>query len=320
MTEALGARRNWLIWLLAAPIAAWAVVRLFGIDGGTSLNLLMAFTPYAAVVALLATGLAAALRNWAAMLVCAAAAACLALVVLPRALGDGEAVPAGAETVRVLSANLANGAAHPGELLELVERHRPDLVTIEEVKPLYIRRLQKLGIGRYLRHSLLSGGASSDHPGQAILSRLPIRALPGRASADGPRVLLRLRDGRDLRVADVSAPTPGLGDLSDWRNDLRSLPATGGGLPWLLIGDFNATLDQSELRNVVDRGYRDAGSVTGEGLVPTWPTDTVAPPLFAIDHVLADKRIGIADYGVDDLPGSDHHAIHATLFLPRGQK
>jgi endonuclease/exonuclease/phosphatase (EEP) superfamily protein YafD len=35
-----------------------------------------------------------------------------------------------------------------------------------------------------------------------------------------------------------------------------------------------------------------------------------------IDHVLADGRLGIVDYGVDELPGSDHRAIHAELALP----
>ena len=35
-----------------------------------------------------------------------------------------------------------------------------------------------------------------------------------------------------------------------------------------------------------------------------------------IDHVLADRRLGIAGYGVDALPGSDHRAIHAELVLP----
>jgi hypothetical protein len=32
-----------------------------------------------------------------------------------------------------------------------------------------------------------------------------------------------------------------------------------------------------------------------------------------IDHVLADRRLGVADFGVEDLPGSDHRAIHAQL-------
>ena len=71
------------------------------------------------------------------------------------------------------------------------------------------------------------------------------------------------------------------------------------------------------MREVVDRGYRDAGEVTGRGLIGTWPDVRGVPPLIAIDHVLADQRLGIADYATEDLPGSDHQAIRATVFLPR---
>ena len=40
------------------------------------------------------------------------------------------------------------------------------------------------------------------------------------------------------------------------------------------------------------------------------------PPSITIDHILADRRLGIGEYGVDDLPGSDHRAIHAVVVLP----
>jgi hypothetical protein len=33
--------------------------------------------------------------------------------------------------------------------------------------------------------------------------------------------------------------------------------------------------------------------------------------------VLADRRLGIADYGVDDLVNSDHRAVQATIVLPQ---
>jgi hypothetical protein len=38
--------------------------------------------------------------------------------------------------------------------------------------------------------------------------------------------------------------------------------------------------------------------------------------VITIDHVLADDRLDFAGYGVEDLPGSDHRSIHATLALP----
>jgi endonuclease/exonuclease/phosphatase family metal-dependent hydrolase len=87
-------------------------------------------------------------------------------------------------------------------------------------------------------------------------------------------------------------------------------------VPWVLSGDFNATLDLAEFRALVVRGYRDAADAAGKGLEPTWPVGQTLPPTIAIDHVVADRRLGIAAYGVLDLPGSDHRAIYARLVLP----
>jgi endonuclease/exonuclease/phosphatase family metal-dependent hydrolase len=35
-----------------------------------------------------------------------------------------------------------------------------------------------------------------------------------------------------------------------------------------------------------------------------------------IDHVLADRRLGIVEYDVEGIPGSDHRAVEAELALP----
>jgi len=103
---------------------------------------------------------------------------------------------------------------------------------------------------------------------------------------------------------------------AEWEEALAGLPAAGHGTPWLLAGDFNATLDQAPFRDLVGRGYHDAGEVTGEGLDGTFPADGLLPPPITIDHILADERLGIVGYEVESLPGSDHHAIFAELALP----
>jgi endonuclease/exonuclease/phosphatase family metal-dependent hydrolase len=128
--------------------------------------------------------------------------------------------------------------------------------------------------------------------------------------------MIVLPDGGRLRLVAVHPQPPNM-SVDRWKEALESLPVPGGGIPWVLIGDFNATFDQTEFRDIVDGGYRDAGETTGKGLEPTWPSRKVFPwGLMTIDHVLADRRLGVADYGVDDLPGSDHRAIHARLVLP----
>jgi endonuclease/exonuclease/phosphatase (EEP) superfamily protein YafD len=60
----------------------------------------------------------------------------------------------------------------------------------------------------------------------------------------------------------------------------------------------------------------DAADAAGEGLSPTWPAGQVFPPPVTIDHVLADERIEVGDVSIRDLPGSDHRAVLAQLFVP----
>jgi endonuclease/exonuclease/phosphatase (EEP) superfamily protein YafD len=313
-----GVRRYWLIWAAVVPIVIWVAIRLFGLEGGYPLVAMMAFTPYVTIAALLVAGVAVALRNWAAATVAAVAMLCLASVVLPRTIGSGTAEAAGHETLTVLSTNIHHGTADPDAIVALVDRYRPDLLSVQELTPRFAAELKRAGIGRRLPQSMLLVHRSAS--GAGLYSRLPLTPLPHqtRFFFRMPRAALTMPDGRRLRVVGVHPYPPLSKNVGRWREALESLPSAGDGTPWVLVGDFNGTLDQAEFRDVVDRGYADAGDVTGKGLEPTFPTmgHRLLPPSIAIDHVLADQRLGIADYGVDDLPGSDHRAIHARLVLP----
>jgi endonuclease/exonuclease/phosphatase family metal-dependent hydrolase len=316
IVEATGVRRYWLIWAAVIPIALWAVVRSFGLESGGQLTSLMWFTPYAAIAALLVAGVALALRNWAAAAVAAVATTCLAIAVLPRAIGSETESPAGHETLTVLSANAELGGADPDALVALVDRYHPDLISVQELTPSFARKLRGDGIYRRLPHSVLMEQPKGH--GAGLYARFPLTALPHQTHFlfRMPRAMIVLPDRRRLRVVAVHPQPPNM-SVEHWEEALESLPAPGEGIPWVLVGDFNATFDQAEFRELVDRGYRDAGAATGKGLEPTWPSREVFPwGLMTIDHVLADRRLGVAGYGVDGLPGSDHRAIHAELVLP----
>lgn len=307
-----------MIWIAVAPVAAWTLVRVLGLDRDYPLVALMAFTPYAAVAALFVAGVALALRNWAAAATAGVATLCLALAVLPRAIGDGTVSVADRETLTVLSANIHFGGADPEALVALVDRYRPDLLALQELSPHAARELQRAGLARRLPNAILETRRGA--AGSGLYSRLPIRKLGGEQPFffRQPRALLRMPDGRRLRVVDVHPLPPGRGKEEVWRETLESLPSAGSGPPWVLAGDFNATLDLAPFRELLDRGYRDAGAVAGEGLEPTFPAMGFGslPPFITIDHVLADSRLGIVDYAVEDLPGSDHRAVRAELALP----
>jgi endonuclease/exonuclease/phosphatase (EEP) superfamily protein YafD len=314
--QSAGARRYWVIWIAVVPIALWAIVRAFGLESGGLLTGLMWFTPYAATAALLVLGVAVALRNWAAAMVATLAAASLAVAVLPRTIGSDVEQPAGRQTLTVLSSNVYLGAASATDLVALVDRYQPDLLSVQELTPSFDARLRRAGLKRQLPYAMLmpqprgrGGGLYARYP----LTRL---ALQTHFRFRMPRAMLTLPGGRRLRVVSVHPMPPNM-SYDEWRMGLESLPTPGSGIPWVLAGDFNGTFDQAEFRDVVDSGYRDAADATGNGLQPTWPTDEVLPwGVMTIDHVLADRRLGVADFGVVSLEGSDHRAIHARLVLP----
>jgi endonuclease/exonuclease/phosphatase (EEP) superfamily protein YafD len=315
LLDRLGARRCWWIWAAVIPIACWTLIRVFGLECGALLSILIVFTPYAAVAALMITGVAVALRNWAAAAVVAVATACLAAAVLPRAIGSETVRAPEGETLTVVSANVYLGTADAAALVGLVERLDADLLSVQELTPSFARRLRRLGLERLLPHSTLL--AQPRGRGGGLYARFPLTTLPHqtRFLFRMPAATMLLPDRTRLRVLAVH-PQPPTMDVDGWQEALESLPPTGDGIPWLLVGDFNATLDHAELRDVLDRGYRDAGDAAGMGLEPTWPNGREITPPITIDHVLADRRFGIVDYGVLNQPGSDHRFVYARLALP----
>jgi endonuclease/exonuclease/phosphatase (EEP) superfamily protein YafD len=312
----MGARRYWAIWVAVVPLVAWTLVRLVGLDRGFPLVPLMAFTPYAAIGALLVAGVALALRNWAAAALAALSMLCLAAVVLPRAIGDGTAAADSRDTLSLLSTNVHHGTADADAVVEMVYRHGVDLLSVQELTPRFARELRRAGLDGRLSKTILETrrGAS----GAGLYSRLPLRRLGGEQpfSFRMPRAVAEMADGRRVRVVGIHPYPPGSGNVDIWSEAMESLPSTGVGAPWILVGDFNATLDVSLMRETIGRGYRDAGDVAGEGLVPTFPQHGHLIPPVTIDHVLADDRLGVVDYEVEDLPGSDHRAVWAELALP----
>jgi endonuclease/exonuclease/phosphatase (EEP) superfamily protein YafD len=186
-----GARRYWWIWILVAPVVAWTLIRLFGLDRGFPLVPLMAFTPYAAAAALLVAGVAVALRNWAAAAVACLATLCLALAVLPRAVGDGTVDPDGRETLSVLSANVYFGKADAAALVAMVDRYDVDLLSVQELTPSFVRELRRAGLAQRLPNAVVETQPMAG--GGGLYSRLPLRRIGGGRlfSFRQPRAVLR---------------------------------------------------------------------------------------------------------------------------------
>jgi endonuclease/exonuclease/phosphatase (EEP) superfamily protein YafD len=305
------------LWLAVAGCAAWALVRVLGLDRFAGpLVPPISFTPYVVVCALVVLVVAVALRAWLPAAVAGLAAVALVACVLPRCLPDGGGATRGPR-LRVLSSNMKIGAADAASITELVRRHDVDLLAVQEFTPEAERALDAAGLP-----DLLPYRVSYPQPGawgSGVFSRYPLRDDGLRTQKSGftqARATVQVPDGPAVAFesAHPCPPTPPACSAMD----LAAEPPAGtDGTVRILAGDMNSTLDHANLRRLIATGYRDAADVRGQGLTPTWPFDGTRLPPVTIDHVLADRRVGVARFAAHTVPGTDHRAIYAELVLPR---
>jgi endonuclease/exonuclease/phosphatase family metal-dependent hydrolase len=308
-----------LLWLLVLPGTAWAIIRLGGWERGPLVQA-FAFTPYVAAWTVLPVLLALALRRWLTAAVAVVTVALFAVLVLPRAFVDHDRGPSTGIALHVMTANMEFGGADPAVIVGLVRDNDIAVLALQEFTPQAVTRLQAAGLDKLLPYSALGDelGAS----GSGLYSRYPITGGGVRRNAGGMNQAygtIRPAGAGAINVMSVHplAPVDAPSERG-WRTDLAAEPGTGPrGTPQILLGDFNSTLDHAPLRKLISRGYRDAADADGKGLIGTWGAYTrrKLPPVI-IDHVLADKRIGIGPVSVHGLPDSDHRSVIADLWLP----
>ena len=307
-----------LIWLLVAPGALWLVGRAFGLERGL-LIALFAATPLVAAWAWVPVVAALATRRWAAAAVAALTAVGLTGLVLPRALPDVDRGPADGVALSVLTVNMLYGEADPEQIVRLVRDHDVAVLAVQEFTPLGQAALHAAGITDLLPHQQLT--AEPEASGSGLYSRHPMLAQASRRNTGGfqqASATIQPAGAGPVHIESVHPLAPaGSTMYARWSTDLRQQPpADPRGTPRILLGDFNATLDHQELRDLIDTGYRDAADTVGRGLLASWPSSGGFAGLVTIDHVLVDRRIAVRDVAVHHVTDSDHRAILAALTVP----
>jgi endonuclease/exonuclease/phosphatase (EEP) superfamily protein YafD len=310
------------LWTVWAPVAGWTAVRLVGVEEHwLPLVQLLAYTPYVAAGSVAVLLGAVAAHRWRLTAGAAVTATLLAGCLVPRVVADsGGADPAGAGSgvrLRVLTVNLWIGRADPAVVVGLVRSLDVDLLAVQELTTTGLHALDGAGLGAALPYRVpyLEPHVSG------LFSRFPLRddgVRVHRSSFGQARATVSVPGAAPVEVESVHSCAPiGPGAQEWWRADLAGQPpATVDGQLRVLVGDFNATLDHRPLRRLLAGGYRDAAEVRGAGLTPTWAGTDGSLPGVTIDHVLADRRIGIVDYRVVTVRGTDHRAVYAELVLP----
>jgi endonuclease/exonuclease/phosphatase family metal-dependent hydrolase len=313
-----------LLWLLPAVGLLWGVLRITGVGSGVTAQL-MPFTPYVALWSFLPLLLTVASRRWWPAAVAGLATALLLAAVLSRAIGTGDRGPLDGVTLRVMTANMLAGGADPATIARLVRTERVDVLALQEFTREARAALTAAGLDTLLPYAVTGPQLTAnpqDTTGSAVYSRYPIGDAGVRLNRGGfQQAYGRIQPpgGGPLLIESAHARAPTVpGTVGDWTADLASEPVPDPNrAPQILLGDFNSTLDHAPFRALVGRGYRDAAGAVGAGLGPTWGPYRIRPVrLLTLDHILADRRLGVAAVSTHALPRSDHRALLAILRVP----
>jgi hypothetical protein len=322
MSAPRSTRRRWA-GAAALPWVAWAAVRSTGSERGFPLVPAVAFTPYAAATSVVPLAAAVWARSRTGAVLSAGAGAALATAVLSRGGGSHVRPDADGARVRVATVSLRKGHVPPGPVLDLVRRHRVDVLAAQELTARAEAALVAAGVCGLLPHVHVIPARPGAVPSAsgAVWTRFPIEArgaVPG--AFEQPTVLLRPEGGPAVELTSVHSFPPAISAsaVRRWTLDLAALPAPSDDVLRVLAGDFNATFDHAAMRAVLARGYADASVRAGRGLAWTWRPLRLRLPRLSLDHVLVDPRIAVASVELVPVAGSDHLAVVAELVLPRG--
>ena len=304
-----------LTWLAVTPFAAWALVRVAGLERGSLATQLMTATPYAAAGSLVPLLISAVGRRRVATAVALLTTTAFGLAVLPRAFGTADTTPG--RPFRVLTINMYFGNADAQSIMNLVRELNPDVLNTQELTPGGVAALDAAGLQAVMPHRVLEDEWSA--AGSGIFSKYDLKPLYNVVPPVGhnmPAAMVSLPGGDPIEFVDAH-PFPPLGSqVVGWTEALAGMPSASKDTVRVIAGDFNATLDHAPMRGLLARGYKDAADQVGEGLIPTWPANKKIPPIITIDHVLVDRRVGVKEVSVHTVPDTDHRAVFAQLSVP----
>jgi endonuclease/exonuclease/phosphatase (EEP) superfamily protein YafD len=219
----------------------------------------------------------------------------------------------------VLAANVLVGRADTGALATVLERERPDLVSLPEAGPDYRDKLLPLVAELGYQAWASTAPGTSDGEGVVLLAAARMGALTVTSGREMRHRYLRATGGalgeRSFFAVHPEAPM-GPMRTARWASDLAHIARWCAESPGPIVaGDFNATADNTAFRAVL-RHCRSAADGTGQGLVGTFPAGVPSWCGIQIDHVLVPAGARTTRFAVLPVAGSDHRAVLAGISLP----
>ena len=303
---------------LAVAAGVAGVVAHFRAPGsGVALGV-SAFSPYLMLcspLALLLLGVS--LRRWALVL---PGAATLFLLFVQAPLFVAQSTPVHARDLRVMTLNLRLGQADPDSVVAAARHSGAEVLMLEELTASEQDALETAGLDRLLPYRATDPRNTAQ--GTGLWSRYPLRDVTRHSGFTFALVTARVAvpgvPREALAVAlHMAGPWP---QSQEWERDITRLasylPQLAHDGPTVVGGDFNATQDVPQFRDLLRDGYHDAVEQSGAGFQPTFPADHWPGPMIGIDHVLLRDAVARSAHTVS-VRGSDHRALVAVVALDR---
>lgn len=221
-------------------------------------------------------------------------------------------------SIRVLTANLFNGRAHPLEFGKLLDRAQPDVIAVQELAPNVAPEIAS-------RFSYRDLDARLDHRGLGIASRFPA-TFGGVPMANRPARFATIQSGdTTLELVNVHLLNPlqfpWWASVRGRTEQISSVARFFGSRPErprLVVGDMNASPAWPAYRKL-KQGFDDQVAKTaarnGSRAKPTWAYRDGLPRMLRIDHVFG-SGIEPVSAEVRRVMGSDHAALVVDLDVP----
>ena len=314
-------------------IAAWP--QLFGLQVAPGIAQVVALRGAAAavalvlVVALLLVALVSRrARRFAASLALVVLVFALlnAAVIVTRGVGDTAFETKGASDLTVLTWNTLGDVPGAEVIADLIIETDADIVSLPETT-----RETGIAIANLMRTAdkpMWVYTSFYDVVSKARSTTLLVSADLGEYNFDEgarttsvlPSVVATPADGSGPVIVAVHSVAPIPGQMQNWRDDLDWLSAACEGENVIMAGDFNSTLDHyaglSDSTEATIGDCVDAGSLSDNAGVGTWPTSIPALAGAPIDHVMQTDNwrvSGMRVIGTHDGYGSDHRPVLVQL-------
>jgi endonuclease/exonuclease/phosphatase (EEP) superfamily protein YafD len=222
---------------------------------------------------------------------------------------------ASAPIVTVMSANTLHGQADPNALVATVTARGVDVLALQELTAGSIDALSAAGLDRVLPYRSIAVQPGGTDVG--LWSRYPLTDphMPTGFTVNPVQARITVGGHQVSVIAFHSQAPVSERTTQAWQSDLRRLAdiMRTAGASTVVAGDFNATRDHLQFRDLLAAGYTDSGSDAGAGLLRTYPADRFWGPLVGIDHVLVGADLVGVEVGTVAQPGSDHRAVVAAV-------